>query len=347
MKNIFIFMLIVVLAGVPLFCEKIGTLNVSSETVSLKKNTKSDFKQTSGKSDLFKGTTIKTELNGSAFVKYPGIAEINIKKNTIARFEKSSITMKIGRVSYKFIKKGHKFTVKLPVAIIGVLGTEFDIEVKKDKSCSVKMKSGIISLKTRKGKSKVSKNEIAYISMDGDVKIKKIASLPLILPFRLQKKEPVKEDVIEDNIKDEVEQPVEEVKTSGAKSKFVGFEMIGDLDRDGKITSFDAGILSKYLQKNVEDLTALQKRLSDVDGNGKIDTNDQFKLQIYLDYKIDLNSDGKLDQNDVQILKEVVKYQENKKPCDINLDGKIDVCDINELKMIVEQLKGCSIGERK
>ncbi len=348
MKNLIIFLLVVTVGILPAFCEKVGTLNISSKTVFVKQNKKVPFTRVSGKSDLHNGTTIKTGINGTAFVKYPDIAEININKNTIVRFGKSVIHMTIGRASYKFIKKGHKFSVKLPVAIIGVLGTEFDIEVKKDRSCSVKMKKGIISLKTRKGKIKVEKNNIAFISPDGDVKVKKI--IPSMIPFKMTKKveKPVieeVEEVEEEIVYEEEEKTAEEVKEPSAKSKIVAYEMIGDLDRDGRITNFDTSILNKYIDK--VDLTEQQKRLADVDGNGKIDSNDAMKMQIYLEYKVDLNADGKLNQQDVQILKEVVKYQENKLPCDINHDGKIDSFDINELKMIVEQLNGCLIGQKK
>lgn len=345
MKSVFVVALLFFMAGTLAFPEKIGTLNVSSETVFFKENVKNDYKQISGIADIFMGTTIRTEHNGTASVQYPEIAEISIKKDTIATFNKSSIEMKVGKASYKFVKKGHRFTVQLPVAIIGVLGTEFDIEVKKDKSSSVKMKSGVISLKTAKGEYTVEKGNIASIAVSGSVEIKRFALIP---PMNIRKPviktEPV---IVKEPVPVEVpsEPPKEEPKVKDPG--IVDFEMIGDLDQDGKITNFDIGILNKYIQKNPDELTPRQKRISDVDGNGKIDNNDLIKMQIFLEYHVDLNNDGKIDQNDIDVLKDVVKYEENKQPCDINRDGSIDVFDINELQMIVEQLKGCSIGVKK
>jgi hypothetical protein len=347
-KKLLFLILLAGLVILPLCAEQIGTLKVSSKTVFYKMNQKTDYKQVSGKAALHKGTTVKTGTNGTAFVKYPTLAEINIKKNTIAIFGKSTINMKIGKASYKFIKKGHRFVVKLPTAIIGVLGTAFDIEVNKDRSASVKMTSGVISLKTRKGRMKVEKNRIAMISPEGDVEVKKFVKLPSTLPQLMVKKplkkepEPVEEEIYEGEeiVLDKPAEPVPE-----APSK-VDYEMIGDLDRDGKITNFDIGLLNQLIQKKDEDLTMQERRLGDTDGNGRVEDSDLIKMQIYLEYKVDLNGDGRINESDIETLQEVVKYQENREPCDINKDGKINSFDVNEMKMIVEQLKGCRLGER-
>lgn len=66
----------------------------------------------------------------------------------------------------------------------------------------------------------------------------------------------------------------------------VSFIKKGDIDGDGKITTNDAILLQKYLSMAV-DFTSGQIIAADTDGNGKLELNDVLKIQKYLAKIID------------------------------------------------------------
>ena len=97
--------------------------------------------------------------------------------------------------------------------------------------------------------------------------------------------------------------------------------------------------------RGVAQLNAVQKEIADIVSDGKINTRDLSKLSVIIKAnefeKGDVNQDGKLDQEDVNLLYDYVRgvAQLNavqKEIADIVSDGKINTRDVSKLNAIIK-----------
>ena len=118
---------------------------------------------------------------------------------------------------------------------------------------------------------------------------------------------------------------------------------IGDVDKDKKVTSEDANLLLSFAMESKKPDT-LQSKLADVDGNGKIDTEDARTIMLVSQGYGDmckasnyLSSDGKITQADVDAINKYLSGSvslnaEQKRAADVNQDGKITKDDATLLE---------------
>lgn len=133
--------------------------------------------------------------------------------------------------------------------------------------------------------------------------------------------------------------------------------LIGDIDQDGSLTTFDAALIADSLEGKTEmlgrPLTAEERVLADADGNGRLTVHDEklilrksaglliSSLPILLG---DVNGNGRIQANDAALLaREIagqVKFKlskEQKERADMDING---VIDSNDLELMKQRLAG-------
>lgn len=117
---------------------------------------------------------------------------------------------------------------------------------------------------------------------------------------------------------------------------------LGDVNLDGKINTDDQLLIKDYIMNEVS-LTDKQFKAADMNKDGKVDTLDYVILgnKIAEQYSLgDINTDGVIDQKDLDLLNEYLKgnvsfTNAQQKLADVNKDGKIDTADVNKLNQYI------------
>lgn len=126
--------------------------------------------------------------------------------------------------------------------------------------------------------------------------------------------------------------------------------IVGDVDRDGKVTSQDYEKILDYVKKINTDLDEEQLYLADINGDGNVTLVDYGQLLAAIKgtkprfYLGDVNRDGKLTEEDAQIILSNFAGktdfdEEQKVLADINSDGNIDARDA---KIVLKYAAGTS-----
>ena len=115
--------------------------------------------------DLLAGDEIKVRAPAIATINFPEGHEVTLLPNTNVRL--GSISIEVGKL---IVRARGFFKVETEYWTAGVKGTEFSVSVAVDKSGSVAVAEGSISLTSRTGKwpeTEVSENEVATMQRDG------------------------------------------------------------------------------------------------------------------------------------------------------------------------------------
>lgn len=127
---------------------------------------------------------------------------------------------------------------------------------------------------------------------------------------------------------------------------------VGDINLDGIVDSNDVILLDKYVQKQIK-LTANQLSFADIDESGNVNGDDVILLAKKISdfYQIgDVNLDGIIDTIDLALIQNyfngVIKFNHvQMNLCDINQDGKVNNDDTNILRSKVSSTKKYKTGD--
>ena len=131
-------------------------------------------------------------------------------------------------------------------------------------------------------------------------------------------------------------------KLTAIPDKTYSIKWLGDLNGDGFVTSADLIILKDY--SNSDSWSDLQRANADLNFDGVIDDNDVDVLFEYLSLKVgDINGNGSVEKFDYDSLENYLAIGIRKLPsyrkdaADVNMDGIIDEADLEALKPLIGQ----------
>lgn len=139
----------------------------------------------------------------------------------------------------------------------------------------------------------------------------------------------------------------------------------GDVNMDGKIDESDANFIQKAIVSKEVKLTAMQKEIADVDGNGEVLVADSTYIYKYIHGYADessrageitqilngcrylygdMNRNGVYDKSDVDLLESLINTEnytaELRELADVNGDGNIDANDVAIIRAFVANETG-------
>ena len=114
----------------------------------------------SKKTNILNNTRVKTGVNSNSKVIYNDGSTIRLVGESELTFMKNWIKMKKGNVKYTFKKKGKKFKITTSTILIGLLGTEFSVNVPNTSTSFVSLFEGSIEVQALFGK----KNSVVLTS---------------------------------------------------------------------------------------------------------------------------------------------------------------------------------------
>ena len=145
-------------------------------------------------------------------------------------------------------------------------------------------------------------------------------------------------------------------------SKYIRY---GDVNMDGKIDEFDANFIQKAIVSKEVKLTAMQKEIADVDGDGEVLVADSTYIYKYIrgyadesfrTGKItqilngcrylygDMNRNGVYDKSDIDLLESLIDTEnytdELRELADVNGDGNIDANDASIIRAFIANETG-------
>lgn len=294
--------------------------------------------------------------------------EIYLSKGTTVKIrrkigDRRGVNLILGRLWSLFSRKGAKigYAVETYNSVAGVEGTEFVVDCDQ-KRTNLWVLSGMV----RHHPKRKMPPGIPFRLMDGQLieagfgdvidehgrqKEKKkhhftrssfiasadVRSMPEKVPAK-----PAQTDVRQPETAVNVEPPDSPDKPQSTRAK-PEYKIIGDIDGDGNVGNFDTGLLNAYLGKQKQ-LSSLQLKAADVNGDGVVDSGDLNVMNLYDDGLGDVNHDKRFDDTDLELLKEAVNAKKSESVFDINSDGKVDERDVSVLIMILKQFENSVIG---
>ena len=139
----------------------------------------------------------------------------------------------------------------------------------------------------------------------------------------------------------------------------------GDVNMDGKIDESDANFIQKAIVSKEVKLTAMQKEIADVDGNGEVLVADSTYIYKYIHGYADesfrtgkmtrilngcrylygdMNRNGVYDKSDIDLLESLIDTEnytaELRELADVNGDGNIDANDVSIIRSFIANETG-------
>lgn len=103
-----------------------------------------------GNEKLYSGTLLTTTKSADVSVKYSDNTILKIKELSEIKFKFNSFVMKKGSTWLNVTKKESKFVIETPVAVLGVLGTCFDVIVEDNGKTRVDLHQGSLKIDSQK-----------------------------------------------------------------------------------------------------------------------------------------------------------------------------------------------------
>jgi hypothetical protein len=281
------------------------------------------------------------------------------------------VKIKRGRSWMYFSKQKKRFVIQTPSAVMGILGTTLDVEIKKDNSTMLTVFSGKVSIKTSREEKIIKAGESARAYADGKINTLP-ASAVLQKEWDEQKKlvEPVglapetkdigigfipaddslydtagdSKDNFNTNFKDNKSTSVsasESDKKSDSQQeepfKETVTDILGDINNDSSVDTLDVERIRLHIAgKTVIPFDQIKK--ADINGDGTVDRRDM----MVLDYKAkrigDFNNDGIVDDDDLLEIQDAADRESEAPIYDINGDGIVNDADIHYFKRIRREL---------
>ena len=114
-----------------------------------------------------KSSKVVLLLKGGSKVELDENSSIILNRSYLKKVHQSTSVIK-GSVKFKIKKifKDKKFRVYTPTAVVGVRGTEYEIQIAPDGSIAVNVEEGIVEVETEKETAKLSKNQSCESSIE-------------------------------------------------------------------------------------------------------------------------------------------------------------------------------------
>ena len=139
------------------YSDSIGTIKFKVGSVSLIRSDK-QIKSPKIGTELFVNDLIETKNMARVEIELTNGSIIRVSQNSLFRIDKSNKTKKDKRSSFsllfgkiflkvkKLLSSTDEFSVKTPVAVAAIRGTEFSIEVNKENIARIKVKEGMVDV---------------------------------------------------------------------------------------------------------------------------------------------------------------------------------------------------------
>ncbi|MCK5683370.1 FecR domain-containing protein [bacterium] len=119
--------------------------------------------------------SVTTMSNSEVTVYYSDFVKIKMKSNTQLQYFKNYVHMKNGKMNVNMFRKGNKFTIKTPIAMAGILGTEFSIAVSNNRM-KVIVREGTVKVWNEKGVEHIKAGHICTVGKGEAPYLKKTGS---------------------------------------------------------------------------------------------------------------------------------------------------------------------------